>query len=168
MQFDFSKAKKYRKKDLVFAFPNPHPATYYLKWAGRKGQQFKGDHMTMIRLNPSSGLPDEVYGCAMTEFYQTYERLHPADINDHWRNSLRILGFQPSEESTQLCIYRKRALVDAYQVDEDTVIQNITAGAKTEVETLHIKAGEWVVRNPSGDTYKWDAVARQMFEEVPA
>ncbi len=78
--------------------------------------------------------PDgDVYGCDAIVFHETYE---PVDGNSH--------------------AYRKRAIVDAQQLAVNTTIQTLEGEA-------HGRVGDWLVTNPTGETY---VVPQKVFMET--
>lgn len=140
--FDPTKARRYRKRGVTHCYACQNGAVYFPSWAGRRGQRFKGPHMVMHRIDPKTGDPVETYGCATVEFYNTYDRVG----SDRW-------------------IYRKRALVRAYQVDHPfRIVARTSEGIEAAEATGD--AGDWIVQNPGGDVYLWSQAAARDYELV--
>lgn len=132
MEFDQTKAQTYRKRALVRAYKADCAATYFKSWAGEKGQVMDGPHMVMIPLDAHLRPMNEVYGCAMTEFEETYTEDFAASGLD---------------------VYKKTATIEAYQPGVAFDFQTVMKSGHVEIPEGKGTATDWFIRNPSGECY---------------
>lgn len=134
MEFDRSKAQTYRMKGRTRAYKSDCAATYFAPWAGKEGQVMDGPHMVMIPLDPTMTMRPygRVYGCAMTEFEETYTEDFAASGLD---------------------VYKKTATIEAYQPGVAFDFQTVMKSGHVEVPEGKGTATDWFIRNPSGECY---------------
>jgi hypothetical protein len=130
LQFDDGKARAYYKTLLTRAHLVNCRAVYYKEWAGPAGQIMENPHMIMICLQ-ENGFPDgDVYGCALTEFLDTYA---PTNVPN---------------------LYRKVALIQAYQPGEPFTFRTVLSDGTVEIPLGHGSETDWIVKNPGGEIYR--------------
>ena len=143
IEFDDSKARTYQKALLTRAYKVNCAAIYFKDWAGPEGQIMGDPHMFMISLRSDGTPTGDVYGCALSEFQDTYESTDTPDV------------------------YRKKAPIRAYLPGEPFTFRTVLANGKVEIPLGHGSATDWLVRNPGGEIYRVsDEVFRSSYIET--
>ena len=142
IQFDNSRAKKYRKRLEVLAFQTNDPILFYKSWGDL---QLRGGGWVIVSLT-ENGEPDgDIYGCDEAAFNDTYEPV--PDKPNH---------------------YRKSGIVNAYQPGHAFEVDTILPDGFVEVKGGHADMSDaWIIQAPGGETYTvQDAKFRKMYVEV--
>ena len=124
--FNDSKADTYRKKQLVKAFQfSVNGETVTFCWDGWR-QTIQASGVLLIGLDENMVPAGDPWGCATTEFNETYEEVSPS-------------------------IYRKKAKIRAYQPGYDFKVSEVTTkDGNVEVEDKFGNSKDWIVRNVGG------------------
>jgi hypothetical protein len=130
IEFNDARAKTYRKVVPTRAYKVNCSAIYYKDWAGPKGQIMGNPHMIMFSMRPDGSLDGDAYGCALTEFKDTYE---PTDTPD---------------------VYRKKARIRAYRPGHPFIFRTVLADGTVEIPSGNGSATDWLVKNPGGEVYR--------------
>lgn len=128
--FDPKRASTFRKVGRVMAFRTQDPVTFHKSW-GR--QEIAADAFVLIPLDATGTPTGDIYGCAETQFYETYA---------------------PVEGRSR--VYAKAAAVLAYQPGEAFQVRTQLADGTVEVEAGTGLTTDWLVQNPGGETYRID------------
>jgi len=131
--FDDARARTYRKTAKTRAYRVDCAATYFKDWAGERGQMMERPHMVMIPLDVDGNATGDVYGCAMTEFKETYAKTETRDV------------------------YVKAATIRAYRPGKPFTFQTKLADGTVEVADGIGTENDWLVQNPSGEVYRIDS-----------
>ena len=126
--FDASKARRYRKRALVYAFRSNDPFEFEKTWGSPR---LPAGSYLIVPLDGGRTSGD-LYGVDVREFERTYEEAGPGT-------------------------YRKVATIEAYQPGHDfRFVTKIRE--HVEVADGAGRKTDWFVRNPSGETYVVDEV----------
>lgn len=129
IQFDESKAKKYRKRLEVLAFKSADPIVFHKSWGD---QQLRSGGWIIVSLTENGEPSGDIYGCDAKVFNETYEPV--PDKTPHR--------------------FRKTELICAYQPGHAFEVDTVLADGHIEVKGAHSDMSDaWVVQAPNGEVY---------------
>lgn len=129
IQFEESRAKRYRKRLNVLAFQTNDPIVFHKSWGEQK---LRGKGWIIVSLSENGTATGDVYGCDAAVFDETYEPV--------------------SEESPHL--YRKSELISAYQPGHAFEVDTVLSDGHVEVSGGHTDTDDaWIVQAPGKEAY---------------